>query len=159
VITIRPNRCNGCGACLEVCPNGAIYLVDGQASVDPRLCGECESCIAVCPTGAITITSQPSPHLSEPVRVPVVRPQPEMVRVKAQPSPVPLRARVLPAVGAAVVWAGREIVPRLMDYALHSLERRPVDRRSSRGRAAGAGNGAGMCWGGGWRRRLRGRRG
>ena len=31
MITIDLARCNGCGACVEVCPEGALYLVDDKA--------------------------------------------------------------------------------------------------------------------------------
>jgi ferredoxin len=127
MILIRAERCDGCGACIEVCPEGAIYLVDGRAAIDRSLCRECESCIAVCPTDAITYATQASmpegDAAADAVLVPVPRPEPAVIRVKTQPAPVPLRAKVLPVLGAALVWAGRELVPRLADYALYSLDR------------------------------------
>jgi len=46
------DRCTGCGACLAVCPAGAIRLVDGRARTDRSRCTACGACVAVCPAGA-----------------------------------------------------------------------------------------------------------
>ena len=46
-------RCTGCGACVEVCPVGAVALVDGKARVDEELCTGCGACVDACPEGAI----------------------------------------------------------------------------------------------------------
>jgi NAD-dependent dihydropyrimidine dehydrogenase PreA subunit len=123
VITIDVERCTGCGACLEVCPTGALYLMEGTATADSALCRECEACLAACPSEAITLTSQEEPA-AEAVRVLAPRREPEIIHIKTRPAPVPLRAVVLPAVGMALAWAGREILPRLADSLLVMLERR-----------------------------------
>lgn len=47
--------CNGCGACLQVCPNQAIVQRFKGAEVDQDRCQDCEECIFVCPNGAITL--------------------------------------------------------------------------------------------------------
>lgn len=69
---------------------------------------------------------------AEPNRVPVIRPQPEVVMVENPPAPVPLRVRVLPVVGAALSWTGRELVPRLACYLLDELDRRASGPQASR---------------------------
>jgi NAD-dependent dihydropyrimidine dehydrogenase PreA subunit len=46
-------RCTGCGACVEVCPTGALTLVEGKAHLDDTLCRACEACIQACPAGAL----------------------------------------------------------------------------------------------------------
>lgn len=129
MITINLERCNGCGACLEVCPDGAIYLIEGKAVVDEALCQECEACVAVCPTEAIEVAEQV--EVSVPTRVPTVRPGPEVIPVETPPAPVPLRAKVLPVVGAALSWAGRELVPRLATRLLDGLDRRATGQPPS----------------------------
>ena len=161
MIAIDLDRCDGCGVCVEICPNGAIYLVDGKAVADASLCRDCESCIAACPREAISIAGpQPS---AESVRLPVVQPEPAVIQIRTQPTPVSLRTRVLPIVGAALTWAGREIVPRLADIVLDGLAYPSSNKRttsvardiSKRG-SSGCGNGQGR---GGRRRRQRRRRG
>jgi NAD-dependent dihydropyrimidine dehydrogenase PreA subunit len=122
VIIILAERCDGCGACLEVCPNGALFLIEGKAVVDEALCQECEVCVATCPTAAIVIAEQFT--APAPARVPAIRSEPEVILVDTQPALVPLWAKVLPVVGAALSWAGREIVPRLATYLLDGLDRR-----------------------------------
>jgi NAD-dependent dihydropyrimidine dehydrogenase PreA subunit len=126
MIVIHTECCDGCGVCIEVCPTGALYLVDGKATVDGTLCRDCQACIAACPTEAILSAEPVTTSAAEPVRVPVLRPEPELVLVETY-SPVPLRAKALPVVGTALVWTAREIVPRLADYFL--------DRRAARRRA------------------------
>ena len=53
-IMIDPGDCEGCGACIERCPNHAIFMgMDGIAKVDPKICLTCGYCGPVCPTRAI----------------------------------------------------------------------------------------------------------
>ena len=42
------NRCVSCGECLEVCPVGAIKMVDGSVAYDINKCVNCDSCIKAC---------------------------------------------------------------------------------------------------------------
>lgn len=129
MIVVRAEHCDGCGACVEVCPTGALYLLDGKATVDDALCRECEACLAACPREAIVVADEWQPE-AEPVRVPALRPEPEVVQVRAKPPSLPVRSRVLPLVGAALAWAGREIVPRLAEYVLYGLDRRMAGQRA-----------------------------
>lgn len=46
-------RCTGCGACIDVCPAGALMLAEGRAYLHDALCRACEACIPACPTGAL----------------------------------------------------------------------------------------------------------
>jgi len=54
--TINPDRCGGCGECVQVCPTGALVLVNGCAVlVSPDRCGYCADCEEYCPHGAISL--------------------------------------------------------------------------------------------------------
>jgi NAD-dependent dihydropyrimidine dehydrogenase PreA subunit len=55
---IDVDRCNGCGACLEECPNG-VYALDEQEGVSrvvaPLQCVVlCDKCALTCPSDAIS---------------------------------------------------------------------------------------------------------
>jgi NAD-dependent dihydropyrimidine dehydrogenase PreA subunit len=155
LIIINTERCNGCGECIAVCPIAALYLVDDKAAVDAALCSGCELCITVCPTKAILSSEPATSPATEPAHIPARRPEPQIVQVGSYP-PQSWRARVLPVVGAALVWAGREIVPRLAEYLVYDLDRRVARRRrASAPRAASAGNSSVTGRGIGRRRRHR----
>ena len=49
------SRCVACGACVAVCPKGAISVFRGSfAKVDATKCAGCLLCAAVCPAGVIS---------------------------------------------------------------------------------------------------------
>lgn len=47
--------CKGCGTCVEVCPNGALSLVENKATVDHSKCLLCGYCNPVCPEFALRL--------------------------------------------------------------------------------------------------------
>jgi pyruvate formate lyase activating enzyme len=49
------SNCNGCGKCIDVCPEGAIQInpLLEKAQIDRKLCDNCGKCIDVCYTGAL----------------------------------------------------------------------------------------------------------
>ena len=51
-------RCTGCGACVGVCPVGAVSLENGTAVTDRSLCTGCGACAEVCPTHAREIAGE-----------------------------------------------------------------------------------------------------
>jgi len=55
-LTIMREFCSGCGACIEVCKDGALSMVEGAASVDPSVCVLCGYCGAACPQFIIRVT-------------------------------------------------------------------------------------------------------
>jgi NAD-dependent dihydropyrimidine dehydrogenase PreA subunit len=56
MIVVDEEKCDGCGSCVEVCPNEVLEVQDGiSVVVNPDDCVECESCVAECPNEAITL--------------------------------------------------------------------------------------------------------
>ena len=55
------NMCKGCLAhpCSEVCPKGAISMVNGKSYIDQEKCIKCGKCKAVCPYDAIAKKERP----------------------------------------------------------------------------------------------------
>jgi NAD-dependent dihydropyrimidine dehydrogenase PreA subunit len=163
VISVEVERCTGCGACVEACPTGALYLVEGKATLDGTLCYECEACLAACPTGAITLVMEESPVV-EAARLPALQPEgherlePEVVSVSRSPAPLLIHSRALPLVGAALAWAGREILPELVTWLLETRGSRTAQPRA-RGGVRGGGTLAAGTRGAGRRRRQRRRGG
>ncbi|MGL5681948.1 MAG: ATP-binding protein [Marinifilaceae bacterium] len=56
IIFIDESLCNGCGACVKGCHEGALQMIDGKARIVSELyCDGLGACIGECPVGAITI--------------------------------------------------------------------------------------------------------
>ncbi|MBO7388390.1 MAG: 4Fe-4S binding protein [Methanomicrobium sp.] len=53
MIKVRREVCGYCGACVSVCPEGAIELIDAYLSIDDEICKNCKICVKVCPLGSL----------------------------------------------------------------------------------------------------------
>ena len=59
IIHIDEEKCNGCGACVTACHEGAIGLVNGKAKLmRDDYCDGFGDCLPGCPMGAITFTER-----------------------------------------------------------------------------------------------------
>ena len=53
-----PQKCTGCGRCVEVCPHGVFFMQDKRAVRGERdLCMECGACQKNCPFNAIHVNA------------------------------------------------------------------------------------------------------
>ncbi len=52
---VDPEKCTGCGDCVEECPTDAIKLENEKAVVIEDECVDCGACVDVCPSEAITL--------------------------------------------------------------------------------------------------------
>jgi pyruvate formate lyase activating enzyme len=57
-LMLYPEKCIGCGKCLEVCESGAIFVEDGQLRYNRKLCRACGKCAEVCPAEARKIAGK-----------------------------------------------------------------------------------------------------
>lgn len=69
MIVIDPNRCSGCGSCVEICHQRCMTLVGGTVTIDRALCSTCTQCIAICPEQALSWDHVP-PVDCDPGRLP-----------------------------------------------------------------------------------------
>ena len=100
-VEVDGRRCDGCGACVDSCPEGAISLSAEVAYIAPALCNACLACVGQCPRQAIRVT--------EMVNLPQTRPA-------VQP---PVRTGGLPSVVAsagaiALAYLAERVLPRLV---------------------------------------------
>jgi ferredoxin len=66
IVNINENLCNGCGACIPKCVEGALQIVDGKAKIiKETYCDGLGACLGQCPQGAITITEREAPAFSQ----------------------------------------------------------------------------------------------
>jgi len=56
-LIIKPDVCEGCEACVDECPYGALEMKDDIAVVDEDKCTLCGACIDVCPVEAIEMSA------------------------------------------------------------------------------------------------------
>ena len=60
MLIIKREICGYCGACVSVCPEGALELIDAYITVDSGCCIQCGICARICPLGALEVIHEES---------------------------------------------------------------------------------------------------
>ena len=65
IVKIDEDKCNGCGACIISCAEGALEIIDGKAKlVSEKYCDGLGNCLD-CPEGAISIIEREAEEFDE----------------------------------------------------------------------------------------------
>lgn len=66
MVKIDEDLCDGCGACIPNCHEGALQMIDGKARlISDLMCDGLGACIGHCPQGAITIEKREAEPYNE----------------------------------------------------------------------------------------------
>jgi NAD-dependent dihydropyrimidine dehydrogenase PreA subunit len=57
-LQVFPEKCTGCGRCIEVCPHAVLKLEDRRVLIDDKdRCMECGACEKNCDFGAVSVNA------------------------------------------------------------------------------------------------------
>jgi len=122
VPAVEAGRCTawrGCTLCFSSCPQGAITLGEGAASIEKAKCTACGACLPVCPLGAIRSPSLSPEAMDAQLRVLLFRDgislEPRVILFSSEdsrsalqgvetPLPPQLLGVKLPCIGALSAW-------------------------------------------------------
>ena len=66
IVNIDEEKCDGCGACLLSCAEGALQIINGKAKlITEKYCDGLGACLGECPRGAITVEEREAEGFDE----------------------------------------------------------------------------------------------